>query len=908
MTPRSPAVRAYRALLRLLPADFRARHAREMERVFEEMWRGRRGFAAGARVWLEAVWDVVRTAWMHGAGGREGGDASASTRGDGEGTRGGNIMDDLLQDLRYAARQLAHRPGFAAVLVLTLALGIGANTAVFSVVDGVLLRPLPYPEPDRLTVVWTQFPPQHLMEFPASWPEYTDYRTQSRSFSELAAWMRAQRTVTGGDDPERLDVVLASWELFPVLGVQPALGRAYGEKEDVAGNANFVVLSHGLWERRYGSDPSIIGRTIEMDGQSREVLGVMPRGFAFPDADVQAWLPVGIDPTNPPGRGNHFANLVGRLAPGVTLAQASSELEALMVRWGADKSLQHTWTRGEGPRNHPAFLRSLQDQTVGNVRQSLYVMLGAVGLVLLIACANVANLLLVRGEARLREISIRTAIGAARGRIIRQLITESLLLAAAGGAVGLGIARLGLSGLLALAPADLPRTDSIHLDGSVLIFSAAVAILSGLLFGLAPAVQTVRMDVQGALRDEGRSGTAGRGRFRYRQLLVVSQTSLAVLLLVGAGLLIRSFWQLNSVDPGFKQDGVLSASVSLPAPRYPQWTDVTGFLDDLLPKVRAIPGVTAAGIVRAAPLTGPLPPNDINFESRPTNPDDPPLNVDMQVVSAGYFQAMGIPLLQGRAFDGTDNATSELVSVVDEAFASEFFPHPADAIGQRVRQSGYDEYTRIVGIVGDVRQESLTKAPRAQMYLLHAQTPRTWYPLRNVTLVLRTDGDPLGLVSALRGDVKALDANLPVYQVSTVAQSVARSTSKERFSMSLQAVFAGLALVLAMIGIYGVLSYSVAQRTREIGIRMALGAERRSILNMVVSQGMSLVMASVVIGLGTALAGARVMSTLLFGVSPWDPMTYGAVAAVLVAVALAACWIPARRASAVTPQNALRFE
>ncbi len=447
MTRVSGAVRVYGALLRLLPADFRARHADEMERVFAEMWRERRGFAAGARIWAAALLDVARARW--------GGGLSAPAPGDGNEIWGGDHMDEVMQDLRYALRQLARRPGFAAVLVLTLALGIGANTAVFSVVDGVLLRPLPYPEPDRLAVVWTQFPTQHLMEFPASWPEYTDYRTQSRSFSQLAAWVRVERTVTGDQDPERLDVVAASWELFPVLGVQPTLGRVYGEHEDVQGNDGFVVLSHGLWERRYGSDPSVIGKTIEMDGHPREVLGVMPTGFAFPDAGVQAWIPVGVDPADPPFRGDHFASLVGRLATGVTMAQASDELEALMASWGENESL-HVWTRGEGQRNHPAFLRSLEDQTVGNVRQSLYVMLGAVGLVLLIACANVANLLLVRGEARLREISIRAAIGAGRARIVRQLVTESLLLAVVGGVAGLALARLGLSGLLALAPADLP--------------------------------------------------------------------------------------------------------------------------------------------------------------------------------------------------------------------------------------------------------------------------------------------------------------------------------------------------------------------------------------------------------------------------------------------------------------------
>ena len=668
-------------------------------------------------------------------------------------------MEDLVQDLKYSARQLLRRPGFALVLVLTLALGIGANTAVFSVVDGVLLRPLPYPQPDRLAVVWTQFPTMNLMEFPASWPEYEDYAAQNHSFERLSLWQRAQRTITGGgESPERLNIAAATWTFFPVLGVQPVLGRVFGAEEDVAGSDDVVVLSHALWERRFGSDPSVVDRSVELDGRTVRVLGVMPSGFAFPDPDTEAWIPAGIDPANPPGRGSHFGNMLGRLAPGVSLEQAGAELDQLMDRWTAEASTQHFWTRGlPGGGAHPAFLRSLHEEVVGDVRTSLWVMLGAVGLVLLIACANVANLLLVRGEARLRELSIRAAMGAGRSRIVRQLVTESLLVAAVGGAVGLLLARVGLSALLALAPDDLPRAAAIHLNGTVLLFSMGLTVLAGLLFGLAPALQMMRMNVQGTLRDEGRGGTVGVGRFRYRQLLVVSQTALAVVLLIGAGLLIQSFWRLRNVDPGFREDATLAVTLSLPRATYPDAQDVVGFYRDLLPRVAALPGVESAGMVRQAPLTGTLPPNDIAFENRPTRADDPPLNADIQMVSPGYFETLGIPVLEGRAFEATDDAASDLVAVVDEEFARRFFPDAPTVLGQRLQQSGFDEFATIVGVVGDVRQERLDREPRAQVYFTHPQGPRTWFPVRAMTLLLRTGVEPLSMVSAVREQVKAMD-------------------------------------------------------------------------------------------------------------------------------------------------------
>jgi len=899
-------VRLYAGLLRLLPESFRERHGAEMIRVFQEMWREESGLPR-IRVWLAAAWDLGRQA------GRERRKERAVRRGarkayrggeEGRGTGGATSMDSTVQDVAFAFRQLRKRPGFTLVLVVTLALGIGAATAVFSVVEGVLLHPLPYPSPDRLTVVWTQFPGQNLMKFPASWPEYQDYRRNSRSYEDLGLWGSTQRTLTGDGDPERLEVAYFTWSMFQVLGVAPELGRVFSAEEDQDGHDRVVVLSHGLWERRFGSDPSVIGRTLEMDGAPLTVLGVMPSGFSFPNRSTQAWIPLGIDPANPPGRASHFGRILGRLAPGVTLDQARTELRGLIRRWQDDPSLSHTWHL----EFHPVVLRPLHEEMVGDVRTALLVLMGAVTIVLLIACANVANLLLVRGEGRLREISIRAAVGAGRGRIVRQLMTENLVTALLGGMMGVVLAHVGLNGLLALAPPGLPRADTIGLNPVVLGFALGAVVFSGLLFGLAPAFQTWRMDVNGTLRDEGRGGTAGRHRSRVRQLLVVSQTALAMVLLVAAGLLLQSFWRLQGVDPGFRSDDVLAFSLSLPASTYPDPESVTGFYDELVPRLNTLPGVESAGLVFTPPLTGSLPPNDIAIEgiSR-TEEDGPPFTADLQAVSAGYFSIMRIPLLQGRVFDGTDRQDSEPVAVVDEVFARSFFDAPSEGVGDRVRVPG-GEWARIVGIVGSVRQDALAVEPRAQLYLLSAQTARTWSLRRDLTVLLRTDVDPLTLVPAVRARVGSMDPDLPVYHVTTMAQTVDRSTARERFTMFLQIVFAGVALILAVVGIYGVLSFSVAQRAREMGIRMALGAERARIVRLVIRQGMVLVGAALVLGILGALSVATVLASLLYDVSPRDPLTFGVVTLTLTVVALLACWIPARRASGVDPQTALRLD
>ena len=812
-------------------------------------------------------------------------------------------MDELIQDLSYSVRQLARKPGFAAVLVLTLALGVGANTAVFSVVHGVLLRPLPYPEADRLVVVWTQFPTMELNEFPASWPEYSEFREQNRAFEEVGAWVGGERTITGGDAPERLAVTSFTWTMWDVLGVDPLFGRVFTEEEDIDGSDDVVVLSHGLWQRRFGSDAGVVGQTIELNGRTTVVLGVMPESFEFDvNAEGEAWQPMGIDPGNPPGRANHFASIVGRLQAGVTFERAQEDLRSILTRWEEDESIGHTWRRP----GHPAFLRPLHQQVVGDVEASLFVLLGAVGFVLLIACANVANLLLVRGEARQREMSIRASVGAGQGRIVRQLVTESLVTAFIGGALGIALAFGGLKVLLAIAPDTLPRVETVGLNGTVLGFSAAVALVAGLLFGLAPALQAARLNIQAALREEGRGGTASKGRFRLRQILVVSEMALAVVLLIAAGLLMQSFWRLQSVDPGFRSENVLAFSVSPPPASYPDSSDVTGFYRDLMPQIAAIPGVTSVGAVRIPPLAGSLPPNDIQIENYVQPQDGIPTNADVQLVTPGYFATLGIPLLQGRVFEDRDQLDGEIVAVIDEVLARRFFPGE-DPTGRRIRQTG-SAWSTIVGVVGGVHQESLDIEPRAHLYLVHAQSPATWFAVRDMTVLLRTGVEPLGLVSSVRQVVARMDSNLPVYEVTTMENHVARSTATERFSMFLQLVFAAVALALAVIGIYGVLSYSVAQRTQEIGIRMALGADQGTILKLVVGQGMVLVFVSIAVGVIGALATAEVLSSLLYGVSPRDPATYVAVTGVLAVVAAFACYLPARRASTVSPQTALRYD
>jgi predicted permease len=628
----------------------------------------------------------------------------------------------------------------------------------------------------------------------------------------------------------------------------------------------------------------------------------MPEEFRFPTRNVQIWLPLAFTARDLRYRGNHSYSVVGRLRPGATLASAETELATLIARFTADPSFNfHQW--------HPAYLRSLRTDMVGDVSRTLWVMLGAVALVLVIACANVANLLLVRAEERAREMSVRTALGACRRRLISQLLTESLVMAGAGGLAGVAVAYWAVDALRLAAPADLPRLDEIRVDATVLGFTMILTVGAGILFGLIPSLHAGRAAVQGVLREEGRGGTVGRRRIRLRQLLVVAETALAVVLLVAAGLLLQSFRRLMAVDPGFRAESVLTASVSVPAPRYADGRDLAGFYESLLSRVGSLPGVVAAGAALRAPLAGGLNAADIEVDGW-INPGDAPRPIaDVQAVTPGYFEAMRIPILEGRAFEERDGLDAPPVAIVSEALARDYWP-TRSAIGGRIRVDADDElFARVVGVVPDVRHERLDRsAPRGTLYLAHAQTPLTWGRLRSMTLTVRTSIEPTSLVSAIRAQVRALDPSVPLYQVRTMEQAVADTTATQRFAMLLQLLFALVALSLSAVGLYGVLAFTVARRTGEIGIRMALGAQRSDVQRMVVAQGMGIVALGLALGVGGALATGRLLAALLFGVSPVDPVTYATVVGLLLAVALFACWIPVRRATGVDPAEALRAE
>ena len=809
----------------------------------------------------------------------------------------GVTMDGLARDFAHAIRAMRQRPGFIAVIVLTLALGIGASTAVFSVVRSVLIRPLPFPEDERLAVVQARAPSFNADELLISPPEYVAYRNHTRSWEELAAYQIGAGTLTGdAGPPERIEVVRATRNLFATLGAEPLLGRVPAD-DDMEAARDVAVLSHAFWTDRYGRDPHVLGRTVLLSGSPYTIVGVMAPDFRFPTPDATLWLPFTFTAEALQYRGNHSYTVVGRLRPGVTLASAENELDTLVARFVADPAFNfHGW--------HPVHVRSLREEIVGDVSRTLWVMLGAVTLVLMIACANVANLLLVRAEERAREMSVRTALGAARSRLISQLLIEGLVLAGAGGIAGVAVAYLGVETLRLVAPADLPRVDEIGVDAGVLVFTMVVTMGAGVLFGLAPALYSGRVDLQGVLRDAGRSATAGRGPLRLRKLLVVSQTTLAVVLLVTAGLLLQSFRQLMAVDPGYRTESVLTARVTT---SYSEERDLVAFYETLSSRVASLPGVVASGAAFRAPLGGALTPSDIEVEGW-VNPGDAPRPIaDVQAVTPGYFEAMGIALLEGRLFDARDGLDAPPVAVVSEALARAYWPG-RPVIGGRIRLDSDDEpFAQVVGIAPDVRHERLDRpAVRGTLYLAYAQTPLTWGRLNSMTLTVRTSVDPTSLAIAIRREIQTLDPAAPLYEIRTMQQAVAETTAMSRFSMLLQVLFALVALALATVGLYGVLAFTVARRTAEIGIRMALGAKASDVQRMVVRQGMRMVAVALVLGLIAALAIGRLLGSLLFGVSQLDPVTYVTVVGVLLVAALTACWIPSRRASRVDPARALR--
>ncbi|MFL6198004.1 MAG: ABC transporter permease [Thermoanaerobaculia bacterium] len=818
-------------------------------------------------------------------------------------------MTTLMQDLRYAVRLLLRTPGFTLLAALTLALGIGANAAIFSVIDAVLLAPLPYRAPERLTIVYSQFPTMSFNRFWTSAPEFLELRQKSRSFEELGAWTAGAANITGGDQPVRVKVARVSAGLFTVLGVQPELGRAFTAREDLPKTEPMVVLSHELWQRAFGADRGVLGKRVQVDGIDRTVLGVMPPGFDVGEERVEAWVPLALDPANPGGRASHYLYLVGRLKPGVSLGQARSELAGLVERWHDELPDTHV----PSPEDHPLVIQPLLDDLVGSVRPKMWLLMGAVGLVLLIACANVANLLLARAEARQKEIAVRTALGAQRGRLLRQFLTESVALSLLGGALGLLLAVWGVRAIVATNPESLPRVREIAVDGRVLLFTLGVSLLTGVLFGLAPALHARASVMFSSLKEGGQRATAGAGRQLLRRGLVIAEVALAATLVIVGGLLIRSFWLLQQVDPGFDASNVLTFQIALPDARYPEEQQVVAFYQRLVDRLRVLPGVETAAAAWGLPPKRQLLANDTELEGVPEPPNGPAHNVDYwQFVTHDYLRTLKIPIVKGRGFLPTDAAGTPGVVLVNETTAKHFWPGK-DPLGRRLRASAPPDvqppWLTVVGVVKDVKQAGLEAETGTEVYFLQPQMPETLGGASDdMYLLVRTAGDPLSLVSQARREVRALDPGLPLADVRSLEQVVFESVAQPRFITSLALLFAAVALALAAVGTYGVLSYSVEQRTQEIGVRMALGAQARQVLGMVLAQGVGLVAIGLVLGVVLALALQRILSGMLFGVAPTDPTIFASVVVVLAAVSLLACYLPARRATRISPLVALRYE
>ena len=806
-------------------------------------------------------------------------------------------MDVILQDLRYGIRKLAKNPGFTAVVVLALALGIGANTAIFSVVNAILLHPLAFKDPGRIAMVWMDNRKLGVDQDWHSYLNFLEYKNGSQTFEDIAAFNDRSFNLTGAGDPIRVLGAWATASLFPVLGVDPILGRAFTSDEEEPGRDLVVVLSHGLWQRRFGADPQIIGQQISLNGKNRTVIGVMPASFRFPDKDAELWVPLSPDAQLRNNRNALWLKAVGRLKPGVTLEQARADMGTIAGRL----EQQYDFMSGYGVNLVP-----IHDQVVGSVRPAMLVLLAAVALVLLIACANVANLLLVRAAAREREIAVRAALGAARGRLVGQLLTESIVLATAGGVAGLLIAVLGLRMLLAMAPVDIPRLDQIRVDWQVLAFALGLSLATGVVFGLVPALQASRPDLNESLKEGGRGSTTGiRGR-RIRGALVISEIALSLVLLIAAGLMIKSFVHLQQFNLGFNPDRMLTLRLQLPGSKYKDDSQVAGFYRELLDGVENLPGVQSVGAISTIFLTKTPYSTNFTIQGRPPLRPGQQIEVPIDSISPNYFRVMGIPLLRGREFTDDDKAGAPGVVMINQTFARRFFPDE-DPIGKRFVYGMPDgpnpPWLTIVGVVGDTRRTGFDAEIRPETYLPYSQTPD-----RSMYLVVRAASSPMPVIQPVRDAVWAIDKDQAVFSVETMDQLLSEMMAQRRFNMLLLAIFAGAALILAAVGIYGVMSYSVTQRTHEIGVRIALGAGRATVLRQVAGQGMMLAAAGIGLGLAGSLALTRLMAGLLFEVHATDPVTFVLIPLLLGGVALAASVIPARRAMKLDPILALRYE
>src|SRR5258705_1291827 len=812
-------------------------------------------------------------------------------------------MHTLWQDLRYGARMLLKQPGFTSVAVIALALGIGANTAMFSVINAVLLRPLPYHEPDRLVTIWEESPERGMYEMPVSFANLRDWVDQTQTLEQISAYTFTNLNLSGVGEPARLGAVRSSANLFSLVGAAPLLGRAFLPEEDKEGANRVVILGHSLWQSRFGSDLAIVGRSLTLNNQSYTVVGVMSSSFQFPvgfgylgkvlNDPLDLYVPLAAT-SSELGRGTRSFFAMGRLKPGVTFEQARAEMTTIEGR------LEQQYP--DGDTGIGIKLVPTQEQTVKEIRPALLVLLGAVAFLLLIACANIANLMLGRGASRQKEIAIRAALGASRLRVVRLLLSESVMLSLAGGCLGLLLAVWGTHALIALAPDNIPRLNEVGVDARVFGFTLAVSLLTGIVFGMVPALHAAKPDLNEALKEGLRGSMGSAAGKRTRSILVVVEVALSLMLLIGAGLMIKSFLRLRQMNLGFNPDHVLAVNLSLSGSRYPEDRQQVAFFKEALERLQSLPGIQSAGATTGLPLTLNLSGSDFRIEGHPDPETGKEMIINTRSVSPGYFRTLGIRLIKGRDFSDQDKSDAPAAAIINDELARIYFPGE-DPIGKRISFDDKQSWMSIVGRIADVKQLGLDSSAKPEVYFPYLQVAAP-----EMSLVIRTSSNPLSLAAALKSQIQMIDKDLPIDDAKTMQQLLAESSSGRRFNMLLLTVFAAVALVLAIVGIYGVMSYTVARRTHEIGIRVAVGAQPLDVFRMVIGQGMKLAIIGVACGLVGAFGLTRLMTTMLFGVEPTDPATFVSIAVLLTGVTLVACYIPARRATKVDPLVALRYE